>query len=111
MKALFIRCNGKLTPDMLVGGLIDMGVPPAYLRTKLEAAGVSSDFIESSNLDAKVSAHYFCIPEKEDKPLFAKAERSVCHMEENLRRWRVGMGKLGVESVFSSFCRRVRCIG
>ena len=25
MKALFIRCNGKLTPDMLVGGLIDMG--------------------------------------------------------------------------------------
>ena len=38
MKALFIRCNGKLTPDMLVGGLIDMGVPPAYLRTKLEAA-------------------------------------------------------------------------
>ena len=83
MKALFIRCNGKLTPDMLVGGLIDMGVPPAYLRTKLEAAGVSSDFIE----------------------------RSVCHMEENLRRWRVGMGKLGVESVFSSFCRRVRCIG
>ena len=29
MKALFIRCNGKLTPDMLVGGLIDMGVPPA----------------------------------------------------------------------------------
>lgn len=64
MKALFIRCNGKLTPDMLVGGLIDMGVPPAYLRTKLEAAGVSSDFIERSNLDAKVSAHYFCIPEK-----------------------------------------------
>ena len=57
MKALFIRCNGKLTPDMLVGGLIDMGVPPAYLRTKLEAAGVSSDFIESSNLDAKVSAY------------------------------------------------------
>lgn len=64
MKALFIRCNGKLTPDMLVGGLIDMGVPPVYLRTKLEVAGVSSDFIESSNLDAKVSAHYFYIPEK-----------------------------------------------
>ncbi len=44
MKALFIRCNGKLTPDMLVGGLIDMGVPPAYLRTKLEEAGVSPRF-------------------------------------------------------------------
>ena len=84
MKALFIRCNGKLTPDMLVGGLIDMGVPPAYLRTKLEAAGVSSDFIESSNLDAKVSAHYFCIPEKEDKPLLLKQKdlfviwRKIC---------------------------------
>ena len=84
MKALFIRCNGKLTPDMLVGGLIDMGVPPAYLRTKLEAAGVSSAFIESSNLDAKVSAHYFCIPEKEDKPLLLKQKdlfviwRKIC---------------------------------
>ena len=44
MKALFIRCNGKLTPDMLVGGLIDMGVPPAYLRTKLEADGVSVSY-------------------------------------------------------------------
>lgn len=32
MKALFIRCNGKLTPDMLVGGLIDMGVPPAIFE-------------------------------------------------------------------------------
>lgn len=84
MKALFIRCNGKLTPDMLVGGLIDMGVPPVYLRTKLEAAGVSSDFIESSNLDAKVSAHYFYIPEKEDKPLLLKQKdlfviwRKIC---------------------------------
>lgn len=64
MKALFIRCNGKLTPDMLVGGLIDMGVPPAYLRIKLEEAGVSPDFIESSNLDAKVSAHYFVFRKK-----------------------------------------------
>lgn len=84
MKALFIRCNGKLTPDMLVGGLIDMGVPPVYLRTKLEVAGVSSDFIESSNLDAKVSAHYFYIPEKEDKPLLLKQKdlfviwRKIC---------------------------------
>mgnify|MGYP001759425635 CR=1 FL=1 len=31
MKAVFIRCYGKLIPDMLVGGLIDMGVPPEYL--------------------------------------------------------------------------------
>ena len=66
--------------------------------------GVSSDFIESSNLDAKVSAHYFVFPtESEDKPLFAKKSRKdlFCHMEENLRRWRVGMGKLGV-SAFSA---------
>lgn len=53
MKALFIRCNGKLTPDMLVGGLIDMGVPPAYLRTKLEAAGVSSDLLNVQILTQK----------------------------------------------------------
>ena len=26
MKALFVRCYGKLTVDMMIGGLIDMGV-------------------------------------------------------------------------------------
>lgn len=72
MKALFVRCNGRLTPDMLVGGLIDMGVPPAYLRAKLEEAGIPADFIESSDPKAKVSAHYFHIPEKEGKPLLLK---------------------------------------
>lgn len=111
MKALFIRCNGKLTPDMLVGGLIDMGVPPAYLRTKLEAAGVSSDFIESSNLDAKVSAHYFCIPEKEDKPLLLKQKdlfviwRKICEGGES------GWESLGWKVFSALSARRVRCIG
>mgnify|MGYP000102121232 CR=1 FL=1 len=64
MKALFIRCNGKLTPDMLVGGLIDMGVPPAYLRTKLEAAGVSSDFIEVQILTQKYRLIIFVFRKK-----------------------------------------------
>ena len=38
MKALFIRCYGKLTADMMIGGLIDMGVPPVYLKSKLKEA-------------------------------------------------------------------------
>ena len=42
MKALFVRCYGKLTADMMIGGLIDMGVPPVYLRSKLEDAGLSA---------------------------------------------------------------------
>lgn len=84
MKALFVRCNGKLTPDMLVGGLIDMGVPPAYLRSKLEEVDLPADFIESSNPKAKVSARYFYVPEKEDKPLLLKQKdlfvmwRTIC---------------------------------
>ena len=33
MKALFIRCNGKLTPDMLVGGLIAVSYTHLTLPT------------------------------------------------------------------------------
>lgn len=46
MKALFIRCYGRLTPDMLCGGLIDMGVPPVYLKARLRDAGASDHFLE-----------------------------------------------------------------
>ncbi len=62
MKALFIRCYGVLTPGMLTGGLIDMGVPPAYLKARLEGAGASSHFIEKANDKAQFGAHYFHIP-------------------------------------------------
>lgn len=62
MKALFIRCYGVLTPDMLVGGLIDMGVPPAYLKARLEQAGAPAVFIEKANDKAQFGAHYFHIP-------------------------------------------------
>lgn len=62
MKALFIRCYGVLTPDMLVGGLIDMGVPPAYLKARLEQAGAPAVFIEKANDKAQLGAHYFHIP-------------------------------------------------
>lgn len=59
MKALFIRCNGKLTPDMLVGGLIDMGGAAGLSSNKIGGSRSFFRFIERSNLDAKVSAHYF----------------------------------------------------
>ena len=72
MKAVFIRCYGKLIPDMLVGGLIDMGVPPEYLKAKLKEAGLPDDFIEKSIPHAQVSAHYFHVPEKADKPLLLR---------------------------------------
>lgn len=62
MKALFIRCYGVLTPDMLTGGLIDMGVPPAYLRARLKGAGAPDAFIEKANAKAQFGAHYFHIP-------------------------------------------------
>ena len=72
MKALFIKCYGKLTPDMLIGGLIDMGVPPVYLKSKLEEAGLPVNFIEKPNPKARVSAHYFHIPPSGEKPLLLK---------------------------------------
>ena len=76
MKALFVRCYGKLTADMMIGGLIDMGVPPVYLRSKLEDAGLSAPFIEKANPKAQISAHYFHIPETGEKPMLLK-ERDI----------------------------------
>lgn len=84
MKALFIRCYGKLTPDMLVGGLINMGVPPDYLKSKLDDAGIDIDFIEKANPKAQIAAHYFHILEKEGKPLLLQQKdlfkiwRDIC---------------------------------
>ena len=72
MKALFIRCYGKLTADMMIGGLIDMGVPPVYLKSKLKDAGLPDNFIEKPNPKAQISAHYFHIPPQGDKPLLLK---------------------------------------
>lgn len=72
MKALFIRCYGKLTVDMMVGGLIDMGVPPVYLKSRLKDAGLPENFIEKPNPKAQVSAHYFHIPPSGNKPLLLK---------------------------------------
>lgn len=74
MKALFIRCYGKLTPDMPVGGLIDMGVPPVYLASRLKEAGSEAKFIEKSNAKAQFSAHYFHIPGGERKDLLLKQD-------------------------------------
>lgn len=72
MKALFIRCYGKLTADMMIGGLIDMGVPPVYLKSKLKDAGLPDNFIEKPNPKAQISAHYFHIPPSGSKPLLLK---------------------------------------
>lgn len=72
MKALFIRCYGKLTADMMIGGLIDMGVPPVYLKSKLKDAGLPDKFIEKPNPKAQISAHYFHIPPSGNKPLLLK---------------------------------------
>ena len=76
MKALFVRCYGKLTADMMIGGLIDMGVPPIYLKSKLQEAGLPHDFIEKPNPKAQISAHYFHIPPTGEKPLLLK-ERDI----------------------------------
>lgn len=72
MKALFIRVYGMLMPDMLVGGLIDMGVPAVYLRSKLNDAGIQESFIEKAYPKAQIPAHFFTIPEAKEKPLLLK---------------------------------------
>lgn len=80
MKALFIRCYGKLTPDMFTGGLIDMGVPPVFLKAKLSEAGADADFIEKTNRKAQFSTHYFHIPGRDHGELLLK-------QDDLLRRW------------------------
>lgn len=77
-KAVFLKCYGVLTPDMMVGGLIDMGVPPVYLSACLQEAGRKETFIEQANPKAQVSAHYFRIP---------KAEGVFLTREDLLRLW------------------------
>lgn len=62
MKALFIKCYFKITLDMLIGAMIDMGVPPLYLKSELRDAKISDSFIEMANPKAKVGAHYFFMP-------------------------------------------------
>lgn len=72
MKALFVDCHGKLTTDMLIGGLIDMGVPPAYLTMKLKEAHLDYEFIEKDKPEIKIPAHYFHVVDKENKPLLLR---------------------------------------
>lgn len=62
MKSLFVKGYYKITLDMLIGAMIDMGVPPLYLKSELRDAGLSDYFIEMANPKAKVGAHYFFIP-------------------------------------------------
>lgn len=83
MKALFIRCNGKLTPDMLVGGLIDMGVPPAYLRTNWRQPEFLPILLKVQILTQKYQL-IILYSGKEDKPLLLKQKdlfviwRKIC---------------------------------
>lgn len=97
MKALFVRCYGRLTADMMIGGLIDMGVPPVYLKSCLSDAGITADFMEKPNPAAQISAHYFHIfPEAFEGPLymvsFMARWRSLCekvHPEWEETGWKV----------------------
>lgn len=97
MKALFVRCYGRLMADMMIGGLIDMGVPPVYLNSCLSDAGITADFMEKPNPAAQISAHYFHIfPEAFEGPLymvsFMARWRSLCekvHPEWEETGWKV----------------------
>lgn len=97
MKALFVRCYGRLTADMMIGGLIDMGVPPVYLNSCLSDASITADFMEKPNPAAQISAHYFHIfPEAFEGPLymvsFMARWRSLCekvHPEWEETGWKV----------------------
>ena len=65
-----MKCYGQLTVDMIISGLIDMGVPIVYLKSKLKDAGLPENFLEKPNPKAQISAHYFHIlPEFSVDPL------------------------------------------
>lgn len=61
-KSLFIRCYGRLTPDMMVGGLLDMGVPVPYVEEALSQAGRTEKAITASPSKAQIKAGYFHLP-------------------------------------------------
>ena len=62
MKALFIKCNGELTPDMLAGALVNMGVPEIYLQAEGKKAGLYTRPIIRNNPYAQIGATYFYQP-------------------------------------------------
>ncbi len=72
MKALFVKCHGKLTTDMLIGGLIDMGVPVEYVKMKLQEATLDFQFIEKNRPSDKIPARYFHVVDKANKPLLLR---------------------------------------
>lgn len=103
MKALFIRCYGKLSPEMLVGGLIDMGVPPVFLDMKRKEAGLTAGFIEKANSKAQFSAHYFRIPDGERDDLLLKQDALLAHWNEMCDAAGVGFKETGWR-VISALC-------
>ncbi len=44
MKSLFIDCSNGVSGDMLLGGLIDLGVPPEIINEPLKSLGLSNDY-------------------------------------------------------------------
>ena len=74
---------------MLVGALIDMGVPAVFLKAKLAEAGAPVHFIEKANAKAQFSAHYFHIPDGTEKELLLK-------QDDLLRLWNGLCGASGV---------------
>lgn len=70
MKALFIKYYGCLSMEMMLGALLDMGVPAAFLKEELNRSGLPVSFTESENHKTRIPAHYFHLSSAgEDRPL------------------------------------------
>lgn len=69
MKAIFIKFYGSLSLNILLGALIDLGVPSPFLKAELKEINDSLSMTDTENHKTQVPARYFSISEKDPAPL------------------------------------------
>ena len=51
-RALFIDCYGRMSMDILTGGMLDMGVPEPYLLEEMKKAGATEPLLKKFSKSA-----------------------------------------------------------
>ncbi len=61
MKSLIVKCNNHLTLNMILGGLVNIGVPKVYLESEIAKTPWPVKLLVKSNSKVQIGTHYFDI--------------------------------------------------
>lgn len=78
-RALFIDCYGRMSMDILTGGMLDMGVPEPYLLEEMKKAGATEPLLKKFS-KTRIKATYFHIPS-------VLSTAVALHAEDLAQRW------------------------